>query len=843
MENRNSCNWAFLSHKELIVKLNTSLNGLSSREAKKRLKIYSFNFVEKTKKNPALAILLNQGKNFLMLALFLAAVIAFFLGEKLDSLVIFFLIFISIILGFIQEYRAEKTAEQLSKYLIYQARVKRNNQWCKINASQLVPGDLLEVRVGDIVPADVRLIYTDDFSVNESVLTGESLPLPKTSNYQHKKNEGNTYANLAYMGSSVVSGLARGVVVATGKNTLLGKTASLLIEKEPETEFQKQTRKFSRFLFKIIFLMTVFVFLTNFLLNKGILDSFLFALALAVGITPELLPAIIIINLSSGALKIAQEKVIVKKLMAVEDLGNIDTLCTDKTGTLTWGELSLAGYENYQKEKEDNLLLKALLCTSGEKIEAKIIPNNPWDKALWKAKTAKKLAKKIKNYFLLDENEFDFKRRRMSVLVKEKKRNLLLVKGSVESMLNVCRLNFEEKNKIKEKVKKLERNGYRVIGLAEKEINKTITTAADEKELEFLGILSFYDPLKLSAIKAMKDLKKLGIKLKILSGDSPLVTSYISRKIGLKTPLKKIITGEELESFKKEVFVKKVKENDIFARITPEQKYQIISVLNQEGCVVGFLGDGVNDAPALKAADVGIAVDSGAPVAKEAADIILLKKDLQVLVEGIKVGRKTFGNIMKYIFNTISANFGNMLTVSLSSVFLKFIPMLPSQILLNNFLSDIPLLLLNTDNVDKNFLKKPKRWNLKTIGNFMFYFGLISSFFDLLTILPMTFIWKLPATVFWTAWFVESSLSEMLVTFSLRTKKPFYQSAPSKALLLASLFSILMVILIPLSFYGRKIMNFSLMPLYLWFWVGFIVSGYFLTTEICKYYFFKKYEV
>lgn len=834
--------FAKLSFDELYRELNTSYDGLSIKEANHRLNLQGENIVDKGKKKSAWLVLISQFKNWLMVALLIAAVIAYALGQHLEVGVIFSLVMLSVILGFFQEYRAEMALEKLAEYISRKSRVKRDGKWIEVDSEKLVVGDLVEIRIGDIVPADLRLIELDGLSVNESTLTGESMPVSKTvdkirgAEPQHPKN-------MAFMGTSVAEGIGKGIVVSTGSATLLGKTASILARQPQETEFQKQTKKFSKFLFKVIVLMTAFVFIVNTALDKGVLDSFLFALALAIGITPELLPAIMTITLSQGSLKIAKKKVIVKRLMSVEDLGNIDTLCTDKTGTLTKGEFSLVGYESLDGGQDQILVLKALLCTSGELVGEQILTTNPIDKALWMSKEAKSIKHQLKSFQLIDENEFDFSRRRMSVLVKADNITTLIVKGSVESMVSIAKASEDQKEMILSKTKNLENQGYRVIGIGEKLLEKTTSEVNDEENITFLGFLLFSDPIKTTALKSLEKLRRLGVNIKILSGDSETVTAYIARQAGFDGENEKIVSGEELLGLSIEEFEKRVANTTLFARVTPEQKYKIVESLNKEGHVVGFLGDGVNDAPALRAADVGIAVDSGAMVAKEAADIILLRKDLMVLADGIEAGRKTFGNIMKYILNTISANYGNMFTVSLSSLFLKFIPLLPSQILLNNFISDIPLFAVATDNVDADFVKKPKKWNIGTISRFMLYFGLISSIFDFLMILPMVFIWHVSTDVFRTAWFIESSLSEILVTFAIRTKLPFYKSIPSFLLIGFSLFSSLVVIGMPLTVLGETLFEFSIMPLSLWIWVGIVVVGYFVAVELSKRRFFKRFEL
>jgi len=834
--------FAKLSLDELYRELNTSPDGLSLKDATHRLNTQGENVVDKGRRKSAWLVLVSQFRNWLMIALLIAAAIAYGLGQHLDAGVISSLVLLSVVLGFLQEYRAERALEKLAEYISRKSRVKRDSEWIEVDSKKIVVGDLVEIRIGDIVPADLRLIELDGLLVNESTLTGESMPVLKTvekitgAEPQHLKN-------MAFMGTSVAEGIGKGIVVSTGSATFLGKTASILARQPQETEFQKQTKRFSKFLFRMIVLMTAFVFIVNTALDKGVLDSFLFALALAVGITPELLPAIMTITLSQGALKIAKKKVIVKRLMSVEDLGNIDTFCTDKTGTLTKGEFSLAGYQSLDGNQDQNLVLKALLCMSGELVGDQILTTNPIDKALWASKEAKSIKHRLNSFQLIDENEFDFSRRRMSVLVRTDNITSLIVKGSVESMLSISKANEDQKVMILNKTKDFENQGYRVIGIGEKCLENTTSDIEDEKNINFLGFLLFSDPIKTTAQKFLEKLRRLGVNIKVLSGDSAIVTAYIARQAGFDVENEKIVSGEDLQRMSVKELERCVADTTLFARVTPEQKYKIVESLNKEGHVVGFLGDGVNDAPAIRAADVGIAVDSGAMVAKEAADIILLRKDLMVLADGIETGRKTFGNIMKYILNTISANYGNMFTVSLSSLFLKFIPLLPSQILLNNFISDIPLFAVATDNVDADFVKKPKKWNIGTISRFMLYFGLISSVFDLLMILPMAFIWHVPTDVFRTAWFIESSLSEILVTFAIRTKLPFYKSVPSFLLIGFSLLSSLVVVGMPLTALGGTLFEFAIMPLFLWMWIGIVVVGYFVVVEFSKRRFFNKFEL
>jgi Mg2+-importing ATPase len=529
--------------------------------------------------------------------------------------------------------------------------------------------------------------------------------------------------------------------------------------------------------------------------------------------------------------------------MSVEDLGNMDTLCIDKTGTLTEGKFTFSQALNLEGKEDREILRQALLCTTGFGGSKKIALTNATDQALWESPQIKPLVDSLKNIEVLEENAFDYTRQRMGMLVCEQGKTALFVKGAFESILPICLfLKAEAKEKAKIQVQSLEEQGFRVIAVCKKEMPlSTKMSIQDEKDMILLGFLLFEDPVKSGVKQALQLFSDLGVQVKILSGDSLVVTKAVAIQAGLDFQKEEIIDGQMLAMLSKEAFDERILTCCIFARITPQQKFQIVSSLNREGHVVGFLGDGVNDAPAIRAADVGIAVNTGADVSKETADIILLQKDLEVLALGIMQGRKTFGNIMKYILNTMSANYGNMFTVAISSLFLKFIPLLPSQILLNNFLSDIPLLAVASDRVDKEFVQKPKQWNFKMIRSFMIHFGLISTCFDLLLIVPLL-AWRVTPEVFRTAWFVESSLSEIIVTFAIRTKLPFYKSMPSYLLLGLSLIISGLVILLPTMVFGQKFFAFTQISWNLWVYIGVIVGCYFIVVEKVKQRFFRKWE-
>lgn len=844
--------WA-ASSDEIFSYLKSSKHGLTNDEAKKRLEISGKNEVVSKEKRDGIGIFFSQFKNAFVLILIGAAILSYFFGEKINATVILAMIFLTALFGFFQEYKAEKTIRELKKYVTIKAKVMRDGDIIELDSREITIGDIVYLDVGDIVPADLRLINIEKLSADESVLTGESVPVTKISSaISEKLKMPQDLQNMAFMGTSISGGRGYGIVTSTGKNTFFGKTASYLKEETP-SEFQKNIKKFSNFILKVIVIMTLFVFAINSFLQRGVLDSFLFALALAIGITPEILPIIMTVALSRGAIKMAKQKVVVKKLASIEDLGNIDVLCCDKTGTLTEGKLSLQNYVNLDDKKEDKLLLCGLLCNSAVGKQKK--SGDSVDLAIWQNENVYNLEKELKNYKTLGENELDFERRRMSVLIKNERgnKNILIVKGALESILNVCKFatfggrkilltkNFT--TKINNKTIAYEKNGYKVIAVAEKETKNNKTEKSDEKELNLIGFLLFLDPTKNSAKEALETYQKLGVEIKILSGDSPIITKKICNDVELKIFKNKIILGDEIEKLSETEFEEYIIKYNVFARVTPEQKYRIVKSLNKNGHVVGFLGDGINDAPALKVADVGISVDSGTEIAKDASDIILLQKDLHILAYGIIEGRRTFGNIMKYILNTISSNYGNMFTVAISSLFLSFIPLLPPQILLSNLISDTPDLTISTDNVDEEMLKKPKRWSIKLISRFMIYFGLFNFFCDLVLIIVLLFVFNAPTDLFRTALFIETTISEVIILFAVRTKRPFFKSKPSKLLFITTLLVSIIAILITFTAFGNEFFGFVKLPVTILLAILAIWIFYFTTVEITKKYFFKRFEI
>ncbi|MCL4437534.1 magnesium-translocating P-type ATPase [Patescibacteria group bacterium] len=824
----------------------SSSGGLNTQEAGERLKVFGLNELGKEDKVSALKIFLEQLSSPLLFILFVASVISGILGDHTDMIIIISMIILSSVLGFVQEYRSQKAVALLAKTVSPAAEVIRDGKEKKIPASQLVIGDVVEISAGDVVSADLRIIEANNLSLNESVLTGESFEAEKEAVALNSKDLVPQDAkNIAFMGTSVMSGVGRGIVVATAASSQLGKTANYLKTVGGETEFQVGIRKFGKFLVVVTLILVLFVFLINAALGHGnsVLESLLFALALAIGITPEFLPAIITINLSQGAVEMAKKDVIVKKLISIEDLGNINILCTDKTGTLTEGQIKLFDFFDAEERHSREVILGALLSNSGEKI-------NPLETAISRfAGEGDYGNNEVKKYKDIDYLSFDFKRRMNSVLVTDGEKRFIFSKGAVESVLGVCSsvLIHAKKEKaaayekdILEKVKKFGERGLRLMAVASREADGINSISpSDEKDMTFLGFLVFGDQLKQTAKSTIKKLNDLGIEIKILTGDNEYISRHVAEQVGLN--IENIISGDDILKLSDGEFDEAVKKTSVFYRITPEHKLKIIQSLKSTGETVGFLGDGVNDSPALKAADVGISVNSAVPIARAAADIILMKSGLEVILEGVKEGRRTFGNTMKYIFNATSSNFGNMISVAGASVLLPFLPLLPSQIIILNFLGDVPSVAIASDNVDEEYLRKPKKWDIKAIARFMLPFGILSSFFDFTTFFLLLYLLKANIAVFRGSWFVESLITEVLVIFIIRTKRMFFKSKPSKLLFITSLVSIiagLILVFTPLASYFK----FQNPPYWFFGVILAIVLVYLLLAEAVKEIYYRKME-
>jgi Mg2+-importing ATPase len=836
--------FASLSAEEVLKRLNTSLKGLTEEEAQKRLQYYGFNEPHKRKKRRIVFQILSKFTNPLVIVLLIIAGFSLFLGEKINAFIVSVMALMSVFMSFIQEYRAGKEAERLSEMVRASATVYRNGRAKELKIRELVVGDIVDLFAGDMIPADLRIIQAKDLFINQAALTGESIPVEKNPLPLkiEKFSQLTELSNLAFMGSSVVSGTALAVVIKTGSSTQFGELSKKLLATSQETAFDKGIRSFTWMMIRVMLVLVAVIFAINALFKKAdILEAFLFSLSVAVGLTPEMLPMLVTINLSKGAISMAKKQVIVKRLNAIQNFGAMDVLCTDKTGTLTLDKIVLEKYCDVIG-REDKDVLRFAYINSFYQTGLK----NILDRAILRHE---KLL--VKQYKKIDEIPFDFSRKMMSVVVEFDGKHRIITKGAPEEVFRRC-TKYELDGEIfdmeqlilldlKEEYDKLSQEGFRVLAVAYKDFlePKETYTKDDEHELILKGYVAFLDPPKPSTRKTIEKLKNLGIDFKVLTGDNELVTKKICEEIGLE--IKGIITGEKLESISDSQLKEMVKTVNIFSRLSPFQKERIIRALHDNGHIVGYLGDGINDALALKAADVGITVNNAVDIARESADIILLKKSLLVLSDGVMEGRKTFGNILKYIKMGSSSNFGNMISVTGASIFLPFLPMLPIQILLNNFLYDLSQVAIPSDEVDKEYLFKSRPWNVGYIKRFMLVLGPVSSLFDFLTFAILLFIFKAEPAVFRTGWFLESLCTQTLVIHVIRTGKiPFLESQPSQFLIFTSLYIITLGIIIPFTPLA-KYFKFVLPPAGYFLLLLFIILLYLLLAQKVKMWFIKKY--
>lgn len=818
-----------------------TFQGLSSREAVDRLRKFGENTIAKRKRFRPLIAFLQKFGSPLLLLLIGTSVISFFVGERTNAVIIIVMVFVSAILDFVNSYKSEKTVLKLLEKVTTTATVIRDGEKKEIDQREIVPGDVVSLYAGDAVPADARVLEAKDCFVNQAALTGESFPVPKyVEEKRIGKNETPTERpDFVCMGTSVVTGYAVIEVVQTGFSTEFGKIAARISAETLPTDFEKGIKTFSAFIMRLTFVMVGFVFLANALVGHGTFDSFVFAIAIAIGLTPELLPVIMSVSLSRGSLEMAKKNVVVKNLSSIESFGSMNVLCTDKTGTLTEDRITLVKYVDCFGNIAEDVFTYAYMSSffhTGIK--------NPLDKAIREHKTIETRA-----YEKIDEVPFDFERKRDSIIYKKEEQYTLITKGAPEDILSIA-VNFNDKGTKKEfsgtakqtalgEFEKLSNEGFRVLAVAKKEVSvKKEYTKEDEADMTFLGFMAFYDPPKKTASSAIRDLEELGIEVKILTGDNEILTEKICRDIGL--PVKGVLKSSEVATMNDEELLTKARTTTIFARITPDEKERIILTLKKAGYSVGYLGDGINDAPALKAADVGLSVNNAVDVAKETADIILLEKSLRVLHDGITEGRKTFANTMKYIMMGLSSNFGNMFSMMGASLFLPFLPMLPPQILLNNFLYDTSQLTLATDAVDRNLVKKPPRWDIKFVKKFMIVFGPVSSIFDFATFGLLLLVFHLPESQFQTGWFIESLATQVLVIYVIRTRLiPLIQSRPSTLLFLNTSIAVVIGWIIPFVGLGA-FFAFAPLPLPVLLGIAGIVFVYLIVTEMVKRVFFAR---
>jgi Mg2+-importing ATPase len=823
---------------DLLAQLDTRQEGLSSEEARQRLVSYGANLLKPPKRADTFALLLAQFKNPIILTLIFAAGLSFFLQDHVDAAIILLIVLVSGLLGFWQERGAADAVEKLLAIVRIKTTVLRDGSGKDIPLEDVVPGDVVVLNAGDAIPADSLILAAKDLFVDEATLTGETYPVEKEAGLLPAEAPLSSRTNCLFMGTHVISGTAIAVVVFTGKEAEFGKISERLKLRPQETEFEHGIRQFGYLLLEVTLALVFLIFAVNVYFHRPVLEAFLFSLALAVGLTPQLLPAIISINLAHGAKSMAQQKVIVKRLAAIENFGSMDILCSDKTGTLTEGTVHLHSALDLAGNFSERVFFHAYLNAFFEKGFS-----NPIDEAIRSYKQPD-----VSGYEKADEVPYDFIRKRLSILVVKDGRYLMVTKGTVSDVLAVCSLAEtpsgtkvdinSQRQQIRKKFEALSNQGFRVLGIAYRDM--AVQSSIDkghEKEMTFLGFLVFFDPPKAGIAETIDRLRQLGVSLKNISGDNRLVAAKVSQDVGMADA--KILTGSELREMSNGALLRKVTETDIFAEVEPNQKERIILALRKAGHVVGYMGDGINDASALHAADVGISMDTAVDVAKESADIVLLEKNLAVLVQGVSEGRKTFANTLKYVFMATSANFGNMFSMAGASLFLSFLPLLPKQILLTNLMTDFPEMTIATDHVDREMLDKPRRWNISFIRKFMFTFGLVSSVFDYLTFGVLLFILHATPDQFRTGWFMESVISASIIVLVIRSRRPFFKSRPGRYLSVATIAIVLVTLVVPFTPVG-EIFGFVPLPVSFLMMMGIIVILYIVMVEIVKKLFYQK---
>ncbi len=825
---------------ETAEDLGSSLDGLSSSEAQAVLRRVSPNRILSKERATPLRLFLNQFTSPIVLILIFATVVSAFLGDWVDATIILLIVMGSALLSFYQENNANSAAAKLRAQVSSHTDVLRDGKSMSIAATEIVPGDVVLLAAGSLIPGDGVVIEANDFFVNQAVLTGETFPVEKTAGVSPETAGLAARANVVFMGTNVRSGSAKVLIVQTGSATAFGQIAGRLTLRPPETEFEHGIRQLGYLLTEVMLILVFGIFFLNVLMQKPVFDSLLFSIALAVGLTPQLLPAIININLSRGSQEMAKRGVIVRRLESIENFGSMDILCTDKTGTLTQGVVQLDGALDVNGEPSALVNLYAFL---NAKLQTGM--QNPLDEAI-----VNKGVQDAEAYTKVDEIPYDFVRKRLSVVVgRPGAAPQLITKGALENTLAACShvqsgdgeqaLDKPLLAAIQQRYEGWSAQGYRVLGVAFKSVNEQAHpfTAADEADMILAGFLLFFDPPKDGVQATIRSLAELGVQLKVITGDNEFVARHLGEIVGLDGA--QVLTGRALNTLGDEALWHAVEATTIFAEVDPNQKERIILALKKRGHVVGYMGDGINDAPSLHSADVGISVANAVDVAKEAADLVLLKQDLDVLREGIVQGRKTFANTLKYVFMATSANFGNMFSMAGASLFLPFLPMLPKQILLINFLTDMPEMTISGDRVDDVFVERPHRIDVSFIRRFMLVFGSLSSLFDFATFGVLLFVMKAGEQSFQTGWFVESVLSAGVVVFAVRTRLPFHRSRPSRAMLVVTALVILVTLYLPYSPLAG-VLGFVPLSLPYLLVIFVIVALYFTAAELAKRWFYRR---
>jgi len=838
------------SEGELLKQLNTSSTGLSSEAAAKALDEVGPNSVGVGQRHSVIRDLLHRCRNPLVIQLIIIATVSYLMGDLRSTIVVGGMVFLSVFLSYFQEARSSKAVEKLQKMVKTTVTVLRDGKEVDAPLEEIVPGDVVILAAGSLIPADLRILSAKDFFVSQSALTGESMPVEKIADTNQPAGRAPfEFTNACFMGSNVLSGSARGIVLATGASTQFGSIAEKMLGKREATSFDKGVAGFTWLMIRFMVVMVSITFLIVGLTKGNWAEALLFAMSVAVGLTPEMLPMIITVCLSKGALMMARKKVIVKHLHAIQNFGAMDVLCTDKTGTLTQDHVVLERYVDVTSRQSEDVLRYAYMNSFYQTGLRNLL-----DRAIL-AHTDLDMERNCRK---VDEIPFDFRRRRMSVVIDYEDRHVLICKGAVEEITSVCEhYQVDEdinplikliRDDLMDEYRHLSAEGYRVLAIGYREFDRTkqVFSVADESQMTLLGYIAFFDPAKDTSAKAIEALSRHGVAVKILTGDNELVTKKVCHDVAMT--ITKVVTGPQLAALDEAAFAREVEDANVFARLTPDQKEKVIKTLRANGHVVGFMGDGINDVLAMKAADVGISVDTAVDVAKESADIILLEKSLLVLEDGIMEGRKVFGNIIKYIKMGASSNFGNMFSVVGGAYFLPFLPMAPIQVLVNNLLYDVSQVGIPLDNVDEEYLAKPRKWNIKSIRNFMVFIGPMSSIFDYATFFLMLYVFGCVAfsaagtspeqktyleSLFHTGWFVESLLTQTLIVHIIRTHRiPFLQSRASKPMMFTTLAVMAFGVWLPFSPLA-KFLGFVPLPGVYFVWLaGFLVAYAVLTTGV-----------
>lgn len=839
------------SKEELFSLYHTKEEGLSTKNAKELLELKGKNITIKNDKKSIFKILIDSFKDEFILILIFLSLINFLLKDSLGSIIILLIAFISASIRFTEDYSINKFNQKLKKKVTTKVTVIRNNTPTELNITEVVPGDIVKLNAGSIIPADIKIIESKDLFLNQANYTGESILVEKETSLDNNNPDLFNISNIALMGSNVVSGLGTGLVLKTGFDTYLGSVGSKIKFSKDNTNFTQGIKSISKLLIKYMVLVCLFVIIVDGLIKKNFSEALLFALSVAVGITPSMLPMIVNVNLSKGSKRLAKKDVLVKDITSIENLGSIDILCTDKTGTLTENKIVLEKYIDATGKESKNVLEYAYLNSTYSTGIKNLV-----DKAIISYGTKNRIEALTTKYEKIDEIPFDYTRKKQSVVVKNKNKYLMITKGALEEILTDCqevklenrvvRLTKDIKDNIISKAKDLASEGMQVIALAIKDTyhGKELFNSSSEKNLVFIGFVAFLDEPKKGVKSTLNKLSNINVKVKILTGDNPYATKNICSLAGLNSD--NILLGSDIEKMSDEELTPLLETTDVFARMNPLEKERIVHLYKKTGHVVGYMGDGVNDAPALSSADVGISVNTAASIAKETSDIILLKSGLNVIYDGILEGRKVYGNIIKYIKMALSGDLGDVFSIMLASIFLPFLPLIPIQMLIQDFIYDFSQLGIPDDNVDPEYLKTPRKWDVKGISRFMLIMGLTSSLIDALAFLIFLFIFKYntidKASYFQTAWFITCLVTELTIIYNIRTSKiPFMESNASKKLNILIIFSLLLTIIMPIILSPIKSFNFVILPFYFYFILFALTNLYFLLVLLVKKVYIKKY--